>query len=491
MPTDEGHGAAQPPQGEDFAAMLAEFDAPSEQLHRGDVVRGRIVRIGAEHAFVDLGGKAEGVLPAEDLRDESGRVAFGIGDEIEATVLEVDAAEGGVRLARRLRGHHDDEALRNAFETGVPIEGTVVSTNKGGYEVRIGHHRAFCPHSHIDRHRTEDPAVHVGQTYEFAIIEFEPGRLVVSRRRRLEQIEEERREALRDTVKVGVILEGTARRVEPWGVFVDLGGVEGLVHVSEMSWARVKDPADLVHPGDRVRVRVLSVDWESGRIGLSMKQAQKDPWEDVPERFPVGSKVAGRVVRLADFGAFVELAPGVEGLLHVSDMTWTRRVRKPSELVQEGDRLEVQVLNVDPARRRISLGLKQLRGDPWDGVATRYAPGTRVTGRVAKVASFGVFIDVEDGVTGLLPASESGTERGTRLAKVFEPGSTVEVRVLQVDEEQRRLTLTRRESEERPAPRREERAAKPGASGARRGLGTLGDVLGDALRGLDGDGANR
>jgi len=476
---------------EDFSALLESFEQSTASFQQGDKVSGTLLSVGREFAFVDLGGKSEGVIPVDELMDDEGNPTHQAGDSLTATVVEVDSAEGGIRLARTLRAGGSDVLLQKAMETGVPVQGTVMSTNKGGFEVRVSGKTAFCPISQIEADFTENPEAHVGQTYNFLISEL-GGRgrqMVVSRAALIRQQREEAQEALRGTLQEGQILDGLVTRVKEFGAFVDIGGVEGMVHVSEMSWGRVENPEDEAKVGDHVRVKILQLDWARGRIALSMKQALDDPWDSAAEQIVVGERRQGVVVRLADFGAFVELAKGVDGLLHISDMSWTRRIRRPADVLSVGDEVEVQVLDLDTDRRRISLGMKQLTGDPWEGISERIPVGKKLTGKVQKVASFGVFVEVEEGVVGLIPASETATDRGANLNRIFQVGAEVEAKVLTVDEENRRMSLSRSALDDAagrdnlPKPARESGGARKEAP--KETFGTFGDLFADKLKNLD------
>jgi small subunit ribosomal protein S1 len=500
---------------EDFEAMLAGFDQPGESFERGDEVTGRIHRIGKEFAFIALGGKSEGVLPLEDIQNDAGEVVYEVGQEITATVMDPASRDGGIRLARRIRGPEDDAELRQAFESGVAIQGTVAGRNKGGYDIKLGSRQAFCPISQIEAAFTEDPDVHLGQSYSFLVTELDQRRIVVSRARLQQREQEEAKARLREVLREGDVVDGTVKQLRDFGAFVDIGGVDGLVHLSELSWARVESAAEAVKVGDKVKVKILALDWAKNRISLSLKQAQDDPWKGVLDRYQTGQRCRGTVVRIADFGAFVELEPGIDGLVHISDLTWTRRVRTPGDVVSVGDSVEVQILDVDAMRKRISLGVKQVGGDPWDGVEERLAPGTRVVGRTEKIASFGVFIELEPGVTALLPASESAVPRGQRLDRNFPLGGEIEVEVLELHAADRRISVTRKPfadadseggyagpSEDRPQSRQEGQPPRRREGGPRRdsdrdrtgshiestgGFGTFGDLLRGKLGGAESD----
>ena len=443
--------AAQAPEAEapeeDFESLLeASYKAPT-QLERGDRVDGVVISIGDEVVLVDLGGKSTGIIDRMELVGEDGELEVKVGDTVEATFLGMDRHQGGMKLSRRLGGVHKGlEALTSAYEARLPVEGTVTARNKGGFDVMVAGQRAFCPISQIEAGFTEDADSHVGNAYSFLVTELAEGgrRIVVSRAALLKQERAERKGELKAHLREGDVVDGTVSNIRDFGAFVDIGGIEGLIHISELSWSRVEKADEVVKIGDKVRVKILGLDWKRDRISLSVKQAQEDPWTLVGDTFVMGERYPGTVVRLSDYGAFVELSPGLDGLLHVSDMTWDRRVRKASDELSVGQRIEVQILNIDHERKRISLGLKQLGEDPWDGVADRYTVGKEIEGTVEKVAQFGLFVSLEPGVTALIPNSEMDTPRGSDHRKDFPVGSTVKAAVLEVDADGRRLTLSRK-----------------------------------------------
>jgi small subunit ribosomal protein S1 len=342
---------------DDFAAMF-EASQQAKPVAKGQAVDGTIVKIGAEVALVDVGGKSEAVIDVAELKDEQGALEVAVGDRIQATVI---STAGGVTLSRKLaRKAATDRQIEDAFHAGLPVEGTVQGVNKGGYEIRIGHSRAFCPLSQIDSVRTADPAVHVGRTYTFRIVEYKEGgrNIVVSRRALLDEEQQARAAEVRRSVVPGAILHGRVVSVPAFGAFVDLGGgVQGLVHISEMGWSRATDASAVVSPGDEVTVKVLRVDEATQKIALSLKQATEDPWATVPARYEVGQVHPGRVTRVAEFGAFVELEPGVEALAHASTFAPTGRQDDWTRLVQAGTTGTFEILSIEPEKRRIGVAL--------------------------------------------------------------------------------------------------------------------------------------
>lgn len=431
-------------QEEDFAALF-EASVKAKPLSRGQSVEGTIVRIGAEVALVDVGGKSEAVLDVAELKNEEGALEVAVGDRIEATVV---STAGGVTLSRRLaRRAATDRQIADAFHAGLPVEGTVQGVNKGGYEVRIGHSRAFCPLSQIDTVRTEDPAAHVGRVYTFRIVEYgEGGRnIVVSRRALLEEQQAARADEVRRAVVVGAVLEGRVVSARDFGAFVDLGGgVQGLLHVSEMGWSRIADAAQVVAAGDTITVQVLRVD-EGGKIALGRKQLMNDPWTTVADDYGVGDVRTGRITRIAEFGAFVELEPGVEALAHASTFPPTGRRGGWADSLTVGTTGAFEVLSVDPEKRRIGVAPVPEGSSRAAGVeAGTIAPGARITGKVERHERFGVFIFLAPGKVALMPMSETGVDKDADLARTFPIGSEVEVIVQEADPEGRRIRVSRK-----------------------------------------------
>lgn len=428
----------------DFAAMLA-AEGGMQQLKPGDRVTGCVVSITDNEVYVDVGGKSEAWINRRELADPAGNLSIAVGDELKAQVVQVGET---VRLSYgALQANLLTEALEEAADAGLPVEGRVDGFNEGGLEVRIGTRRAFCPRSQVDRgFVNEDLSVYVGKKFRFLVTKFDPtGRNIkISRRALLEVEAREQAKETRDRLEVGAVLDGTVRKIMPFGVFVDLGGIDGMVHVSELSWDRVEDPATVVQPGQPVQVKVLRVDGKRDRIALSMKQAVGDPWKTIKERFESNKTYTGTVTRLADFGAFVALEPGVEGLVHISEFDWNRRIKHPREMLEEGQEIEVLLLEVEAKKRRISLSIKQAGEDPWGGTGAEVSVGDRLKVIVEKVAEFGVFATIAPGVTGLIPNSHMDTARGTNHSRMFKPGTEVDVQVIDLDKKRRKITLSRK-----------------------------------------------
>lgn len=481
--------SARPPEppsegNEDFARMLEESLAP--RFHQeGETVEGTIVAVGPEVAFVDIGGKGEATIDIEELADPDSDVQVKVGDTVRAVVV---STVGGLKLSHKLaRGAATRQRLNDAFRAGLPVEGRVEKAIKGGYEVRVAGQRAFCPISQIDTSFTADPAVHVGQAYTFRIIECkEDGKeLVVSRRALLQEEEGERAEEIRRAAVPGAVLPGRVVSVLAYGAFVDLGGgVQGLLHVSEMGWSRVENPTEVVRPGDEITVKVLRVDDDGGKISLGLKQLQADPWSTVEEKYKVGQVLTGKVTRVADFGVFVELEPGIEALAHVSTFQPTGKRDGWKAAVQPGGAVAVEILSFDLERKRIGVAVLEEGSVKAEGARDRVeiVPGARLTGKVERHEKYGVFVFLAPGRTGLIHLTETGVQRESDLEKAFPVGSDIEVIVLEIDPAGRRIQLSRKavlEAREKSEVR--EYAAHQDLAQAE-GFGSLADKLRAAMR---------
>jgi small subunit ribosomal protein S1 len=471
-------------QEEDFATMF-EASVNVRQFEQGQTIEGTIVAFGSEVAFVSVGGKSEAQIALAELKDEDGDIEMSIGDRIQAVVVSTN---GGVMLSRKgVRNAETQRELENAFRAGLSVEGKVASVIKGGYEVRIARTRAFCPLSQIDIVRTDDPASHVGRTYTFRIIEFKDGgkSIVLSRRKQLEEEQQASAAAVRKSIVPGAVLPGLVASVLDFGAFVDLGGgIQGLLHVSEMSWSRATTPGALVAPGDQITVKVLRVDEGTGKISLGLKQLQDDPWSTVGTTYEVGQMRNGRVTRVAEFGAFVELEPGIEGLAHASTFPPTGRPRGWANSVPVGTIAAFEILSVDVAQKRIGVALVQDGTSLAAGTTTSqgaFAPGTIVTGKVERHERFGVFVFLSPGRTGLIPFSETGLDRDADPVKAFPLGSEVEVAVLEADASGRIRLSKKLVAQQREQAELREYAARQDATPPT-SMGSLADALRDALK---------
>jgi small subunit ribosomal protein S1 len=423
---------------EDFATLFAREGA-SRSLEVGQVVKGRVIHIAAENVFVDVGGKGEAWIDRAELTDDDGRLRVALGDEIEATVV---ATGDEVRLSFKLRqGAQARQALAVAADTGVPVEGRVAAVIKGGYEVTVAGLRAFCPFSQMELRRVESAEEYVGRVLEFRITAFGGRNIVLSRRQLLEERAAKAAEETRKKIVPGALMPGTVASLADFGAFIDLGGVQGLVPLSEISHSRVGRPADRLRVGDPVTVKVLRIDEAKGKISLSLKALEGDPWVAVPGTLRERQVVRGRVVRVTDFGVFVELMPGVDGLIHVSEIPRSRQAAMREAAAAEAE-VTVMVLNVDTDKRRVSLALAPDDAVAGDVMASAVEVGAVVVGTVERVEQYGVFVRLGPGQTGLVPMVELGTTRGADPRRSFPPGSELKVLVLSIEEGGRRIRLS-------------------------------------------------
>ncbi len=428
--------------------LLDAYGPESREAHRvGSKLRGRIISIGKESVFVDTGTKIDGVVDLAELVDENGDLPYGVGDTLELYIVSM--RHGEIRLSRALAGAGGAEQLKDAYHQRLPIEGRIADTCKGGFNVEVVKHRAFCPISQIDTIYVERPEEYVGKSFRFLITELSEGgrNIVVSRRTLLEQEEEESRQAFLGSLVLGHVSTGRVSRIMPYGAFVELSpGVEGMVHISEMSWSRLGAPDEILRTGDEITVKVIGIEknasGESGKISLSMKQVGEDPWNTVDKKYFPGQKLVGKVTRCMDYGVFVEIEPGVEGLVHISEMSYTKRVSRTRDEVAPGDAVEIMIKEIDPENRRISLSMKDAEGDPWIGIEERYRAGQRVEGVIEKKEKFGLFINLEPGITGLLPKSKIARFHDPSSIDRKQPGERITVMVESIDTGSRRLTLT-------------------------------------------------
>jgi len=471
---------------EDFAAMF-EASVKARQFTRGQTIEGTVVAFGPDVAFIDVGSKGEAEIDLAELKDADGDVEFSIGDRIQAMVV---STSGGIVLSRRgVRNAATQRELEDAFQAGLAVEGKVEKAVKGGLEVRLARERAFCPLSQIDVVRTEDPSVHVGQTYTFHIIEYKDSgkSIVVSRRRHLEEQQRANAAAVRQSIVPGAILTGRVASVPAFGAFVDLGGgIQGLLHVSDMAWSRVTSPNEVVAAGDQITVKVLRVDDATQKISLGLKQLQGDPWATVATAYAVGDVRTGRVTRVAEFGAFVELEPGIEALAHASTFAPTGRSGGWASSIAVGSTGAFEILSIDTAQKRI--GVARVEEGTSRAAGATSAPGALVagaivTGKVERHEQFGVFVFLSPGRTGLMPLAETGLERDMDVRKAFPIGSEVEVVVQEIDAAGRRIRVSKKAvAEQREQAELREYAARQEAAPTA-SLGTMADNLRKALKG--------
>jgi len=450
LSSEEKHDQLEEAGVEDFGML---FEQSLRSVRPGEVVRGRVVMVGRDHITVDIGYKSEGQIGVQEFRDRDGTVSIKEGDEIDVYFESSDSEDGGIILSRQkaeqFRVWRD---IEEAFEAQGAIEGTVVGKVKGGLKVDIGV-PAFLPGSHADLRPARNLDRFIGQRGRFSILKFNRsrGNVVVSRRAVMER---ERASLKGETLKVleeGVILEGTVKNITDYGAFVDLGGIDGLLHITDMSWGRIGHPSEVLNVADKVKVVVLKYDPERERVSLGMKQILPDPWATVAERYATNMRVKGTVVSLTDYGAFIELEKGVEGLIHVSEMSWTRRVSHPSKVLNAGDEVEVVVLEVDPGNRRVSLGLKQIAPNPWEMVRINHPVGDRVKGVVKSVTDFGIFVGIDDGIDGLVHISDlHWTKKVKHPSEMYKKGDEVEAVVLVIDVDNERISLGVKQIDEDP-----------------------------------------
>jgi small subunit ribosomal protein S1 len=429
---------------EDYAHLIEDyghFAPPAE----GEILQGRVLAVTDKEVIVDFGYKSEGLVPIEQVRQPDGQVHLHPGDTLDVMVdRRGPEPEGYILLshekAARLRAWNN---LEEAYRAQLLVSGRVLGRIKGGLAVDVGV-RAFMPSSQVDVRPIHNLDALIGQDIPVKIVKLNRrrGNVVVSRKAAIEEEQDARKSATLEMLHEGSVLTGVVKNLTEYGAFVDLGGVDGLLHVSDMSWGRVNHPSEVVNVGDEITVKVLKLDRERGRISLSLRELAPDPWESAAERYPPHTRVVGRVVSVTDYGAFVELEPGIEGLIHISEMTWSRRMKHPSKVVKPGDQVEAVVLAVSPADRRISLGIKQLEPDPWTTVESRYSVGSVVEGRVRKLTDFGAFVEIEEGIDGLVHVSDlSWSKRVKHPSEVLKKGQTVQAVVLHISAQNRRLSL--------------------------------------------------
>src|SRR2546421_232358 len=417
----------------------------TNEFEEGEVVRGRVVHVGTSEVLVDVGYKSEGAIPIEEFHRHGALPK--VGEEIEVYLEAKEDSEGLIVLSKDKADKIKVwDAITQAYEKAQPVEGRVVEVVKGGLAVDVGV-KAFLPGSQVDLRPVKNLASMLGQTIRAKVIKLNRrrGNVVLSRRAVLEEEREEKKKHTLEVLQEGMSLTGTVKNITDYGAFIDLGGIDGLLHVTDMSWGRVRHPSKLVSVGDPVDVIVLDVNRASKRISLGMKQVEPDPWATIEERYRPGSRMPGKVRNLTDFGAFVELEPGVDGLLHISDMSWTRNIGHPSEILKKGQEIDTQILSVDRENKRISLGLKQIQPDPWATVAQRYPMGSRVTGKVVRLTDFGAFIELEPGVDGLLHISQMSNRPINRPDEIVSVGDELTLLVIRVDPNERRIGLSLKE----------------------------------------------
>jgi small subunit ribosomal protein S1 len=463
-------------------ADLLDSYAPEKgsAIQVGDKIAGKIISIGRESIFVDTGHKIDGVVDADELLDETGELPYAIGDTLELYVVSLRGGE--IKLSRAISGIGGLNMLQDAYENAIPIEGKVSETIKGGFSVEVMKRRAFCPISQIDTLYVEHPEDYVGQTFHFLITELEENakNIVISRRVLLEQEQEKAKKVFFETLSIGSVYEGRVSNIMPYGAFIELfPGVEGMVHISEISWSRLASPDEILNTGDMVTVKVIDSQTNEAtgekKLSLSMKQIEADPWETITQRLTFGDKIHGKVTRCMDYGCFVEIEPGIEGLVHISEMSYAQRVNKPQDLVSQGDIVDVMIKEIDPEKKRISLSMKDAEGDPWIDVKDKYRVEQAVEGTIEKKERFGIFITLESGITGLLPKSRINRYHDPAAIEKMREGERIMVVIEEIDPAQRRITLA-------PGDSRDEGDWRTFSKDSSEPVSSLGEKLQQALK---------
>jgi small subunit ribosomal protein S1 len=429
---------------ESFEELLEQSEV-DKKMKPGAIITGTVVEVGSEYVTVNAGLKSESTIPLEQFRDERGVVEVNVGDEVEVALDTVEDGFGATKLSReKAKRARAWKRLEEAFEESETITGIINGKVKGGFTVEIADIRAFLPGSLVDVRPVRDTSYLEGKPLEFKVLKLDRRRnnVVVSRRAVVEEENSAERDALLENLQEGAVVKGVVKNLTDYGAFVDLGGIDGLLHITDMAWKRVKHPTEVVNVGDEVEVKVLKFDRDRNRVSLGLKQLGADPWVDIARRYPEGSRLFGKVTNIADYGCFVEVEEGVEGLVHVSEMDWTNKNIHPTKIVQLGDEIEVMVLDIDEERRRISLGIKQCTANPWEEFAAAYKKGDHVTGKIKSITDFGVFVGLDGGIDGLVHLSDlSWNETGDDVIRKFKKGEELETVVLSVDAERERISL--------------------------------------------------
>jgi small subunit ribosomal protein S1 len=430
--------------GDSMESVMDMYEESFKRFAEGEVVTGRIISIDKDHVLIDIGYKSEGQVRMQEFLDENGNITAKVGDAIEVMVEWWDDEEERVLLSKDKAANIKIwESIKTSYDEEGTVKGTITNRVKGGFSVDIGV-PAFLPGSQADLRPIRNLDEMVGKEFVFKILKYNRKRsnIVLSRRAILEKELDEKRTATLANIEEGKVVEGAVKNITEYGVFVDLGGVDGLLHITDISWGRVKHPSELFSIGDDITVKILNLDLENERVSLGMKQLAEDPWTTAAEKYAVGSRVTGKVVSLTDYGAFIELEEGIEGLIHVSEMSWTRKIRHPSKVVSAGDKVEAVVLDIKPESRRISLGMKQVVPNPWDVISGKYPIGTTIEGKIKNITDFGLFIGIDEGIDGLVHISDiSWTKRIKHPSELYKKGDVVQAIVLDIEKNNERFSL--------------------------------------------------
>ena len=427
-------------------AQLFEESLASQRIRPGQILTGRVIEVGPDVVVVSAGLKSEAVIPTSQFKNERGEIEVSVGDDVEVALDSVEDGSGETRLSReKAKRARTWERLESAFEKSEVVTGLINGRVKGGFTVEIDFVRAFLPGSLVDVRPVRDPSYLEGKTLEFKIIKLDQKRnnVVVSRRAVVEQEYSAERSELLDKLQEGAAVKGVVKNLTDYGAFVDLGGIDGLLHITDMAWKRVKHPSEVVNVGDEIEVRILKFDRERQRVSLGLKQLGSDPWQNIARRYPAGTRLFGKVTNIADYGCFVEIEEGVEGLVHVSEMDWTNKNVSPSKVVHIGEEVEVMVIDIDEERRRISLGVKQCKPNPWREFADNYNRGDKVNGQIRSITDFGLFIGLSGGIDGLVHLSDLSWDiAGEEAVRQYQKGQTVEAVVVAIDPDRERISLS-------------------------------------------------
>ena len=420
------------------------YEDSLKSIQEGEVVKGEIVQIDKEYVLVDIGYKSEGQIDIQEFIDPEGNLTANVGDKVDVLLERREDDEGVITLSKEKAAKIKIwDQIKEIYEKNDTIKGTIISRIKGGLSVDVGL-QAFLPGSQVDLRPVRDMDSLVGTEHEFKIVKYNKrrGNIVLSRRALLESERMALREKSLQLIEEGAVIEGTVKNITDYGLFIDLGGIDGLVHITDISWGRVGHPSEMYQFGDEIKVKVLSFDKERERVSLGIKQLTPDPWSEAEEKYPIGTRVSGRVVSLTDYGAFIEVEQGVEGLIHVSEMSWTRKIKHPSQILSVGDIVDVIVLNIDVPKKRISLGMKQVEPNPWDIIEEKYPVGTTIEGKIKNITDFGIFIGIDEGIDGLVHISDiSWTKRIKHPAEIYKKGQEIQAIVLNIGKDSERFSL--------------------------------------------------